>query len=145
MLHTPRPSKQATQASLATESLLSRTCADMAVAREQASRTSCVWLAESTAAHRQRVQSAWVAGRGQQVVPQQVFLLLPNRDQEVDCCLGGLRGRKLVQDVTQGFQVFLQTATALASEAVKQLQVLHCLTSSSSSICCRQACQAGRS
>ena len=67
-------------------------------------------LAVGTDAHRQRIQSAWVAGRGQQVVPQQVLLLLPNCDQEVNCCLGGLRGRKLVQGVPQGFQVFLQAA-----------------------------------
>ena len=80
------------------------------MAREQAGRPSCVWLVEGTAAHRQRVQSAWVAGRGQQVVPQQVLLLLPNCDQEVNRCPGGLRGRELVQDVAQGFQVFLQTA-----------------------------------
>ena len=94
----------------------------MAVAREQASRPSCVWLAEGTAAHRQRVQSAWVAGWGQQIVPQQVLLLLPNRDQEVNCCLGGLWGWELVQDVPQGFQVFLQTAIGSALGAVGQSQ-----------------------
>lgn len=46
-----------------------------------------------------------MARGGQQAVPDEELLLLPNCDQQIDCCCAGLGGRVLVQGVFQGCQV----------------------------------------
>ncbi len=54
---------------------------------------------------REGVKGARVARGGQQAVPDEELLLLPNCDQQIHCCCAGLGRRVLVQGVLQGCQI----------------------------------------
>ncbi len=54
------------------------------------------------------IQSPRVAGRRQQAIGVQVLLLLPNTDQQINCLLGWLWGRVLLQGHHQVFHKQLQ-------------------------------------